>query len=491
MSDEKNLIQSAFSAENFAAAAETVSRELKNYFLKAESEPRVRQWREPAELKAIAARELSPQKTSSIEQLAQICLENSHVLHSPRYMGHQVPPSLPVAALFDFIGSATNQAPGLYEMGPLATVAEKAVTSEMAKLIGWSDNDFSAVGTSGGSLANLTAILTARNIYFKDIWSEGIAQVQSRRGLRPAIAVGADSHYSVTRSAGILGLGADQVVKIPLDEKRRMDVTHLRKILAGAKEQGLEIFSVVATASSTPVGAFDNLDEIAAVVKEKNIWLHVDGAHGASVLFSKQHRSLLRGLDRADSVVWDAHKMMYAPALSTFVFYKNKNAKNLAFQQDAPYLHDPKNTRAAEYNGFLSTLECTKRPLALGVWAAWSHYGAALFEQLVDTTFARTREFYSLLKESDDFEPLHEPQGNILCFRYLPAKCREQSPEAISALQVTLRETLVKGGEYYTTSTKIDDLDYLRVTLINPLTTVDDLKGLIECLRRLAKPLVA
>ena len=274
-------------------------------------------------------------------------------------------------------------------------------------------------------------------------------------------------------------------MKVPLDSKRRMDPVQLQIVLEQSGKAGLDIFAIVATACSTPIGAFDPLDEVAEIAKAKNIWLHVDGAHGASVLFSKKHRHLVKGIDRVDSLVWDAHKMMYVPALSTFVFYKSKEFQERAFQQESPYMRDPGKKEIREFDTFGGTLECTKRPLALGLWALWSVYGSSIFESLIDRTFERTTEFYQLLNDTKDFEPLHEPQSNILCFRYLPKGIKDWPQEQISNFQKTLREKLVRTGDYYTTATQLDGRDCLRVTLINPRTQRDDLMGLMDHLRKL------
>jgi L-2,4-diaminobutyrate decarboxylase len=131
--------------------------------------------------------------------------------------------------------------------------------------------------------------------------------------VRPAILTGADSHYSVARSAGILGLGMKHVIKVPLDDKRRMRADAIEPLVKQARENGLAPIAIVASACSTPIGAFDPIPAIADAAERLGLWLHVDGAHGASVLFSKRHRALVAGIDRADSVTWDAHKMLFTP----------------------------------------------------------------------------------------------------------------------------------------------------------------------------------
>ena len=131
-------------------------------------------------------------------------------------------------------------------------------------------------------------------------------------------------------------------------------------------------------------------------------------------------RHLVAGLERADSVVWDAHKMLFVPGLCAFVFYRDKSHRFEAFRQDAPYLFDPAAPGLAEYDSGMKTVECTKRAAAFGLWGVWSLFGRQLFADMVDVTFALGRTFYEKLLAADDFVPLHEPQCNIVVFRHVP-----------------------------------------------------------------------
>ena len=202
---------------------------------------------------------------------------------------------------------------------------------------------------------------------------------------------------------------------------------------------------------------------------------------------SSTHRSLLKGIDRADSIVWDAHKMMFVPALCAAVLYRNREHRYVAFQQDAPYLFDPSSPGLAEFDSGISTVECTKRTLGFGLWGIWSMYGEELFEQLIDHTFSLTGFLHRQLIEAPDFQPLHEPQCNIQVFRYLPESMRNATEQDISALQLRVRRTLIESGRYYIVQTKLDGQAALRVTVINPLTTRGDLVELLNAIRNCDK----
>jgi L-2,4-diaminobutyrate decarboxylase len=355
----------------------------------------------------------------------------------------------------------------------------------LGELIGWRPGEFSGMATHGGSLANLTALLTARNVSLADCWQSGTA----RPGLPPVIVVHADSHYSVARAAGILGLGTAQVLRVGLDEKRRMDVDALDRLLAGLRAEQQPIVAVVACACSTPVGAFDRLAAIADVCQRHAVWLHVDAAHGGAACLSPRHRHLVAGLERADSVVCDAHKMLFVPALCAFVFFRDAARRFETFRQDAPYLFDPSAPGLAEFDSALRTVECTKRAAAFGLWGVWSLFGEQLFADLVDITFGMGQVFYEKLSAATDFLPLHEPECNIVAFRYVPDSLRDAPAEVLGRLQFDIRRRLIESGNFYIVSAKIDGVGALRVTIINPLTTPDHLDALLDAIRDTARRL--
>lgn len=397
-------------------------------------------------------------------------------LHHPHYIGHQVPACIPMAALFDAVGTVTNQPMAVYEMGPWASAVERAVVRALCRRIGWNADDSAGLLTSGGSLANLTALLTARNVTFPDSWEQGLPS-------NAVLITHTDAHYCITRAAGILGLGTGRVRRAPLDHRRRMDPEQLHQLILREKSAGQTVLAVVAAACATPIGAFDPLPEIAEICRKHQVWLHVDAAHGGGALMSRRHRHLLTGIDMADSVVWDAHKMMFVPALCASVLYRNKAHRFRTFQQDAPYLFDPASPGMAEYDNGTWTVECTKHPLGFGLWGVWSMFGETLFEQLVDRTFELAAFLHQLLLDADDFAPLHVPECNIVAFQYRPAFLSTAAVEQQDQLQQQIRTKLIRSGDFYIVQTRIEGRTALRVTVMNPLTTRDDLAALLDAIR--------
>ncbi len=454
-------------------------------------------WTEPSELVEAARESLAADTAAGsdrgadelllrFDELVRAALAGGNNLHHPHYVGHQVAAAVPLAGLFDALGAITNQVMAIYEMGPWATAVEQALIDELGQAIGWERGRFAGLVTHGGSLANLTALLTARNVALGDAWTEGLAI----DGAAPVVIVHSDAHYSVARAVGILGIGTDNLLRAPLDERRRMDPVALDELLTRLEREGRPVIAVAAAACATPIGAFDPLPAIAKVCREHGVWLHVDAAHGGAACLSQKHRGLVAGLEQADSVVWDAHKMMFMPALCAFVFYRDPAHRFAAFQQDAPYLFDPSAPGVADYDSALKTIECTKRAAAFGLWGVWSMFGPGLFSDMVDVTFDLGATFYDKLQAAPDFEPLHRPECNIVAFRHVPAALRDAPAEELGRFQLHLRREIIESGAFYLVPTQADGVGALRVTLINPLTTPADLDDLLDELRRQGQALL-
>lgn len=441
-------------------------------------------WRHPSENIDAALADIQAPGTGRFGELVDRMLSQTHNLHHPGYIGHQVPPPVPLAGLFDAVGAVTNQPMAVYEMGPWATAVEQAVIRRLSARLGLPEG-FAGIATHGGSLANLTALLTARNVAMEGAWTQGI-----RRDAAPALLVQADVHYSVTRAAGILGVGTENVVKVPLDARRRMRPESLDNELARLRKEGRRVVAVVASAGTTAIGAFDPLEPIGEICRRYGVWLHVDAAHGGSAAMSEKHRHLIEGIENADSVVWDAHKMLYVPALCAFVFYRDGRNQYAAFQQNAPYLFDPTAPYLAEFDAGLKTVECTKRAAVYGLWGIWSLFGERLFADIIERTYALAGAFHEMLASAEDFRPLNVPACNILAFQHVPEALRGESDERLGRFQLELRRRLVESGRFYIVSTSLDGVGALRTVIMNPLITLDDLESLLDTLREMGRELL-
>ncbi len=231
------------------------------------------------------------------------------------------------------------------------------------------------------------------------------------------------------------------------------------------------MIGIVAAAGSTATGAFDPLDEIADVAAKHGLWMHVDAAHGGGAILSPRHKGKLAGIARADSIVWDAHKLMMMPALVTAVLFKQGGHAYEAFAQQASYLFAGGAPSATWWDLGQRTLECTKRMMAVEVWSALRVQGEAWFGQVVDRLCELAAALAAKIEASPDFELALAPESNIVCFRHKTADNR------------ALRQKAIEGGTFYLVGTELHGSYHLRTTLMNPLTETADLDALLEYLR--------
>jgi L-2,4-diaminobutyrate decarboxylase len=405
--------------------------------------------------------------------LVRTLMENAIQLHHPAYMGHQVCPPFPTAVIADLVISTLNQSTAVFEMSPIGTVIEQEVIRWLADRVGYPST---ALGTavSGGSAANLTGLIAARARWKTVSEVRRTGESDLREALRPVVLCSADAHYSIARAASIMGIGADDVIKIPTNDRHQLDLG----ALDAALREHDDVMAIVATSGSTATGAFDDLRAIVALRDEYDTWLHVDAAHGASVLLSERLRHLVDGLDLADSLAWDPHKMLWMPLSLGVILVRDGLWLRRAFEADAPYLFNAE--RASDNIGEM-TIQCSKRADAVKLWLTLQVSGTAPFESALDHVTDVTRYLYELVIESDDFEAMHEPEFNILCFRH-------RSDDDTNA---ALRETLIRSGHAWITSTLLKGQRVLRVTMINPRTERSDVDRMLAALRAIAAQGVA
>lgn len=464
----KNILKQAYNSENFRTEGHKLIDLIADYLKECQNDTKMKvlPWVEPDQ-----QYELWKEYLASPEDLLTFYkkfLTHSNHLHHPKYMGHQVVPPLPIAALSDLMATFSNNAMAIYEMGPASTAIEKNVINWLLPFIGW-DEKSNGLITSGGSLGNLTALLAARQHFSEyDIWENGVKQ-------ELAVMVSSESHYSVERAIRIMGLGSDSIIKLTVDNNHRIDINALQSTYQKSIAEGKKVFALIGNACSTSTGTYDSINELADFCNSNNIWLHLDGAHGGAAILSKKYKSLLKGIEKADSIVIDFHKMMLTPALTTAVLFKNGLNSYEAFSQKAAYLLDKKG-EIKWYDGAGRTIECTKKAMALKVYQMIKFYGIELFESYIDHTYDLAREFANFLKKSKDFELATMPDANIVCFRVNNGN----SDEELNRLNSRIRNILKEDGEFYIVQTNISSKVYLRISIMNPFTTIEILKSLLS-----------
>ena len=407
-------------------------------------------------------------KKPELVSLARDIREASLALSHPRYGAQQVAAPIPAAALVESVVAALNQSLAVWEMSPIATAIDRDLMAGLKRLFRYPK---SAEGSlvPGGAFANLTALLAARD------WLEPRASKSGKA--RVAIIVGAQAHYSIARAAAILGLGRDAVFKVPLDAEFRTDVRQCDRAFASARKAGFRKFILVGSAGSTPNGSFDDLVSLVEIARRHRAWFHVDAAHGAGLAFSRRFRRRLKGLDRADSMIFDPHKMMFMPLAAGGVLVRNGARLTEPLEEGAPYLFGSK--RRFPDLGQL-TIACSQRFDALKVWLLWRVYGAGLWDQLTTHVCDVARAAFQYCHESEILEPMHEPHSNIFCFRL-----RERDGNS-DRRHWGIKEEINESGYAYISSTVLDGGRVLRIVVMNPRTMAKDIWEILRRVEQIA-----
>jgi L-2,4-diaminobutyrate decarboxylase len=403
-----------------------------------------------------------------VERLEREVLADANKYYHPMYMGHQTSAPLAVGVWMESVIGALNQSLAVWEMSPTATVIEQQIVRWLSKLAGYGEGAGGSL-TSGGTEANFTAMLAARNAAVPAAWEDGIG------GDPPFVVYGEHAHYAVTRAIGQLGMGRRKGISIA-SRDYKLDVDLLVTTLDRLRQEGKRVMAVVATAGTTATGSFDDLETIGALCTERGIWLHVDGAHGASALLSARPPRALSGLSHSRSLAWDPHKMMLLPLATGMVLTRDERDLERAFAQQAPYLfHAGKSTRIPDQG--IRSFQCSRRADALKLWFAINRFGSRGLGRLYDHLCNTARLLHDAIEERGDFENLHEPESNILCFRY----------RGSDALNRELRPRYNKEGSGWITATVLDGRPVLRVTMMNPRTGDAHVRALLDGLAAKAK----
>ncbi len=401
-------------------------------------------------------------------------------LHDPRYMAHQ-------SAVTNFGGfaggvldTAVNNPMAIYEMGPAAAALEVFVLNWMIEKVGWTPMPVppqsaepgsyaGGVLTHGGSLAQLTALLAARAHSAPESWEEGVSDDL-------VLLVPEEAHYSAKRAGAILGLGAKSVRALPADADMRVDPDRVPGFVESLIDDGKRIMAIVGNAGCTSAGLYDPLDEIGQFCNAEGHWFHVDGAHGGSALLVERLKPLMRGLERADSMIWDGHKLLRAPSLCAAVLVKDHRTLDGAFAQDASYLFHEKDNPGVDFLG--RSVECTKAGLSLRLFATLATEGERAIGDYIDSRTQLAVDAAQLIDTEPDFEVAIRPETNIVCFAYSPHED-----------QLTIRNALIQDGDFYITTTEYRGRRWLRFALMNPDTTLDQVRAVLDRIRSVAKGL--
>ncbi|WP_313959650.1 aspartate aminotransferase family protein [Arthrobacter sp. U41] len=441
----------------------------------------------PAELKnRVDAVDLGtplPDTAAALDELEGVYLRDAVYFHDAKYAAHLNCPVVIPALVAEAVLSAVNSSLDTWDQSAGATMIERRLISWAAGQLGLGDSA-DGVFTSGGSQSNFQALLLARNQAVEwlklDPENDGLRLPSLLEKLR--IFTSADSHFSIRKSASMLGLGYDAVVSVPCGPDHRMDPVALAGELARARNEGLVPMAVVATAGTTDFGAVDPLDELAAAARAHGVWLHVDAAYGGGLMVSGRHRHLLDGIHRADSVTVDFHKTFFQPVSSSALL-----VRDAATLRHVTYHADYLNPAAAvdRPNQVDKSIQTTRRFDALKLWLTLRIMGADALGALFDEAIDLASRVGGILASDPDFELAAAPQLSTLVFRYRPLQPdgSRLAEDTADRLNQDIRSAVFASGEAVVAGTTVAGRHYLKFTLLNAEARVEDIRSIIDLLR--------
>lgn len=377
----------------------------------------------------------------------------------------------------DVLTSATNTSMYTYEVAPVATLIEKTLVAKLGQLIGYANPE--GQFTTGGSNGNLMAMAMARHRAMPTLKQTGLMHAPKLIAF-----VSAESHYSFDKAAYLLGIGTEQLWKVPVAATGQMIVAALEELIAKAYAQGAQPFFVAGTAGTTVRGAYDPLAEIAAVAQREGLWFHVDGAWGASVLLSPSHRHLMQGVDQADSVVWDAHKMMGMTLMCSMLLVKRRGTMLHTFSTDGTdYIFHTDDDDPTDLGP--GTMHCGRRVDAVKLWLTWKHLGDRGWETLIDHYFDLAALAEAIINAHTSLTMVTPRQSLNLCFQYVPKNSQQSADE----LTLKIRQMLWEAGLAMVNYAKVDGKLVFRLVLCNNQTSHAELESFFDTLVALGRRL--
>jgi glutamate/tyrosine decarboxylase-like PLP-dependent enzyme len=353
---------------------------------------------------------------------------------------------------------------------------EKELIKKLGDRSGFEDPD--GLFVTGGSNGNLQAMMIARNRAVPHVKSAGF------RNTKELIAfVSEEAHYSFEKSANVLGIGSANLCKIKTDATGRMIPEELALAIDESVRRGKRPFFVGATAGTTVKGAFDPIEEIAQIAKQHDLWFHVDGALGGTVIFSPRHRGLLEGLNKADSFVLNAHKLMGLPLICSILLVREKgHLLNTNSVSEADYIfHDE--AFGSNDLGPMS-LQCGRRVDALKLWLSWKFYGDNGYAKRMDRFFELGAFAEDIVNRTPSLELMAPRSSTNICFRYLP-----DNSEDINEFNLRLREDLARSGKALINYARLGKDVAIRQVIANHELTREDISLFFDNLIQTAKSL--
>lgn len=405
---------------------------------------------------------------------------------SPRHFAYVNGSGAMIGILAEALAACTNTNAGAWKLGPAAAEIERQCVRWIADFINY-PADTGGIMVSGGTMANFTALLSAlRHVAPYDSTGNGV-QDPARSGRFLVYMADHEGHVSVTRVADMLNLGRNAVRLVPSRPDFTMDIGELDQMLVADRARGDLPFCVVAQLGSVNVGAVESIGELADVCAKHGVWLHGDGACGLLAAGVPETRALFRGLERADSLSFDAHKWLGVPNDCGIVLVRHGERLRRTFSITAPYLRAALESEDPPLDYMEYGPQMSRAFRALKVWMALRFFGASGLRELLSKNLGLARQLHRLVQEHPDFEVLHEPTLYVYSFRYVPNGLSEHAPEPgvqtwLDRLNQAIVDAIQGSGLALIMTTCIRGRVAIRMSICSQRTLKEDIDATFEAI---------
>ncbi len=416
-----------------------------------------------------------------LDELCREMVNQGFHVSSANYFGLMNPTPTYMGVLGEALVAALNPQLATLARSQLASKIELETVQWIGGRVGW-PGEFNGTFTSGGNEANFSGMAVALAARFPGSIEEGVASI----GGQPTVYASTESHHSLDKSAGLLGIGRKGLRRISVNEKLQLDPAHLEEAIRADTAAGKKPFCVVATAGTTNSGVVDNLTAISEICRRHDLWLHVDGAYGAAAIFSDAHRDLVRGIELADSLTIDPHKWLAVPFAAGVILTCHPESLEQAFAVKAPYM--PKATGANLPDNARISTQWSRRMNSLKLWLTLRVHGRKAYAELIDRQLDLARKFSAWVEASKEFELEVSPTLPIVNFRL---KSPGITARQLSAAHASIVDEVTNDGQRWISETVVNGRSVIRMMVISYLTEERHLEDLEIALSRAAHPLIS
>ncbi|MCG7502228.1 aspartate aminotransferase family protein [Tenacibaculum sp. Mcav3-52] len=422
----------------------------------------------------------APNEGMSAEKVLDFVMDNvipnSTVISHPKAYSFVPGPSNFISTMADSLATGFNIFSGGWMVSPAAAELEIVTMNWLLQMYNFPVEKGGGIFTSGGSMANLTALVTARRLKCGDDFSKAVIYLSDQ------------AHSSNIKAIRVLGFKKEQIRILPTDLEFRISINKLKNAIAKDRLEGLQPFCYIASAGTTNTGTVDPLNEIADICEEEDLWFHIDGAYGGAAILAEKGVKALRGIERADSLTVDPHKWFYQPYEIGCLLVKDASWLSGTFSEKPEYLRDIEGNES-EINFYDYGIQLTRRFRALKFYMSIKTYGLDAFKEAVTYNIQLADDVEKMLRKSRNWEIISPATLAVINFRYNPIGLNLSEKE-IDELNQKISQKIMESREAFLVTTILNKQVVLRMCLINPKTTMDDVKETLELCHQFGKEIL-